>query len=128
MRPLAKPALPSTRDTPPMIVRTSHAVTRLGTQHGDPLIVDLTDLTIGSWDALWDALAEPCGLPTWFGRNLNAWIDTIHTGGISETIDDHPILIIRVRRTGLFEPGHVGGEAFAEVTNGTAYASVEFER
>ncbi|MEU6285701.1 barstar family protein, partial [Streptomyces sp. NPDC047028] len=21
----------------------------------------------------WDAVSEPCGLPGWFGRNLDAW-------------------------------------------------------
>ncbi|MFE4655028.1 barstar family protein [Streptomyces sp. NPDC056707] len=31
----------------------------------------------------WDAVAEPCGLPECFGRNLNAWSDIIETRGIS---------------------------------------------
>lgn len=31
------------------------------------------------------------GLPEWFGRNLDAWSDTIATRGISEVIDSHDI-------------------------------------
>ena len=50
-------------------------MSRYGRQDGEPLVVDLTRSTIYSWDQLWDALTEPCGLPSWFGRNLNAWID-----------------------------------------------------
>ena len=37
------------------------------------LIVDLTGCGIETWQDLWDSLVEPCGLPNWFGRNLNAW-------------------------------------------------------
>jgi hypothetical protein len=95
-------------------------------QDGAPLIVDLTNLMIESEDDLWDALSKECGLPDWFGRNLNAWIDTIDAGGISEVIDDHPLLIVRLRRTGIFELGDSDGEAFVEVTNRSDYGSVVF--
>ena len=64
-----------------------------------PLVVDLSAQVIESTDELWDLLAVPCGLPTWFGRNLDAWVDTLR-GGISEVIDEHPVLIIRVRPPG----------------------------
>jgi Rrf2 family protein len=34
-----------------------------------------------------DAVSGPCGLPVWFGRNLDAWSDRAETRGISEVID-----------------------------------------
>jgi hypothetical protein len=67
----------------------------------------------------------PCGLPGWFGRNLNAWRDTIDTGGISSEIDRHSKLIVRVAATGLFAPSNPAGVAFAQVTNASDYAAVE---
>ena len=100
-------------------------MSQLGRQDGDPLLVDLSDRTIESSSALWDALAKPCGLPGWFGRNLNAWWDTIDAGAISSVIDEHPNLVVRVAPTGIFAPGHPDGAAFAEVTNRSAYAAVE---
>jgi hypothetical protein len=103
----------------------SPLMTRLGTQDGDPLVVDLTGVTIHSWTELWDALATRCGLPEWFGRNLNAWWDTIDEGAIAGAIDAHPTMIVRLRRVGMFEPGDTGGEAFIEVTTRSEYASVE---
>jgi hypothetical protein len=54
---------------------------------------------IETWDELWDAPHEPCGLPSWFGRNLDAWSDTIHTGDISDVLDRH-FLRVTVRRAG----------------------------
>lgn len=53
----------------------------------------------------WDAVAEPCGLPEWFGRNLDAWSDTVHARGISEVIDSHDPLVVHVDQQGLFEGG-----------------------
>ncbi|MPY34061.1 barstar family protein [Streptomyces adustus] len=69
------------------------------------LIVDLRGRLIETPDDFWDAVSEPCGLPTWFGRNLDAWSDTINTRGISEVIDGHDILIVHVDQRGLFS-GH----------------------
>ena len=57
-------------------------MTDLGKQDGDPLAVGLTDQPIQTLCALWDALIKPCGLPARFGRNLDAWNDTLY-GGIS---------------------------------------------
>jgi Barstar (barnase inhibitor) len=101
-------------------------VTRLGVQEGEPLIVDLSDRIIDSWPALWDALAEPCGLPTWFGRNLDAWWDTLDHGAISSVLDAHPLLVLRFRPTGMFAPGRKDGAAFVEVTEESSYGKVEF--
>lgn len=82
------------------------------------LVVDLTGRQIDSWAQLWDALAEPCrcGLPTWFGRNLDAWWDTIQNGAISEVIDAHSNLVVRLCADGFF--GNDGdGRRFIDVTN-----------
>lgn len=53
------------------------------------LNVDLRGLPIETLNDFWDAVSGPCGLPEWFGRNLDAWSDTIETRGISEVIDSH---------------------------------------
>jgi hypothetical protein len=66
------------------------------------LVVDLRGRHIDTLDDFWDAVAEPCGLPGWFGRNVDAWHDTIHNRGISAVIDAHEVLIIHVDRAGLF--------------------------
>lgn len=100
-------------------------MSHLGRQEGDPLPVNLSDRTIESWSALWASLTQPCGLPDWFGRNLNAWWDTIDTGGISAVLDEHLKVVVRVAAGGMFAPGHPDGVAFAEVTNASAYAALE---
>jgi len=64
-------------------------------------------------------------LPKWFGRNLDAWWDTIDTGAISSVIDEHPHLIVRVAPNGIFAPGNPDGAAFAEVTSRSADANLE---
>jgi RNAse (barnase) inhibitor barstar len=89
-----------------------------------PLVVDLRDEVIESTDQLWDLLGSPCGLPAWFGRNLDAWVDTLH-GGISDAIDQRPLMIIRVRPRGLFSPGNERGSAVIEITNESGRARVE---
>lgn len=99
-------------------------MTALGRQEGEPLVVDLRSTLIEDWPQLWTLLAARCGLPVWFGRNLDAWWDTIQTGAISEAVDDHPFLIIRVRSNGLFAPG-AEGERFIRTTNDCDYASAE---
>ncbi|MFF3889224.1 barstar family protein [Streptomyces sp. NPDC001914] len=66
------------------------------------LVVDLRGRSIASLDDFWDAVAKPCGLPEWFGRNLDAWADTIQTRGISEVIDRYDVLVIHVDKQGIF--------------------------
>jgi hypothetical protein len=102
-------------------------VTKLGVHDGDPLFVDLRLGPITSWDGLWDALAGPCGLPEWFGRNLDAWTDTVGTGAISTVLDSQPYLIVRVLGEDLFAPGNADGLSFVEVTAGTGEGRVEID-
>ena len=66
------------------------------------LVVDLRNRTLDTLDDFWDAVSEPCGLPSWFGRNIDAWRDTIQVRGISELIDRHDAVIVHVDRAGLF--------------------------
>ena len=89
-------------------------------------MVDLRSDDIQNWSQLWDALADPCGLPSWFGRNLNAWWDTIQTGGISDILDDHPFVTVLISGRGLFAPG-ADGDGFIQTTNECEYARAEVE-
>ncbi|MEU4835400.1 barstar family protein [Streptosporangium sp. NPDC023615] len=66
-------------------------------------VVDLRGRRIETLDDFWDAVAEPCGLPRWFGRNLDTWSDTIHTRGTSKVIDNRDMLVVHVDRHGLLE-------------------------
>ena len=75
------------------------------------LVVDLRGRTIETLDDFWDALAQPCALPAWFGRNVEAWRDTIQARGISDLIDRHDAVVIHVDRAGLFSQKN--GEAKA---------------
>ena len=100
---------------------------RLGVREGDPLVVDLRSTPIDSWDELWDALVDPCGLPEWFGRNLDAWNDTLETGAISAALDAHPFLVVRVLRRGLFDPDNPEGLRFLETTASTGEGRVDIE-
>ncbi len=93
------------------------------------LVVDLRGRLIETLDDFWDAVSEPCGLPEWFGRNLDAWSDTIETQGISEVIDSHDALIVHVDQQGLFNghrqeakvlAGLFGGEQNQLVVHGLA--------
>jgi len=90
-------------------------MTEQGKQDGGPLVVDLRDTRIETFDDLWDALQVECDLPEWFGRNLDAWSDTLE-GGISARIDDHPLIIIKLRSRGLFAPGRWEGEVFIDIS------------
>jgi Barstar (barnase inhibitor) len=54
-------------------------------------------------------------LAGWFGRNLDAWWDTIQTGAIAPALDEHSTLIFYVGGP-RFWPGS-DGHAFIEVTN-----------
>ncbi|MDX3458741.1 barstar family protein [Streptomyces sp. ME02-8801-2C] len=82
------------------------------------LIVDLRGRLIETLNDFWDAVSEPCGLPEWFGRNLDAWSDTIETWGISEVIDSHDILIVHVDRRGLFSGLRQEGNVLVGVFDG----------
>ncbi|MEH0652187.1 barstar family protein [Streptomyces scabiei] len=82
------------------------------------LIVDLRGRLIETLDDFWDAVSEPCGLPEWFGRNLEAWSDTIETRGISEVIDSHDILIVHVDRQGLFDGHRPEANVLADIFDG----------
>ncbi|MFD5006233.1 barstar family protein [Streptomyces mutabilis] len=66
------------------------------------LVVDLRGRPIETLDDFWDAVAEPCGLPEWFGRNTEAWRDTIQTRGISEAIGSYDVLVVHVDKRGVF--------------------------
>ncbi|MDN3250816.1 MULTISPECIES: barstar family protein [unclassified Streptomyces] len=66
------------------------------------LEVDLRGRSIETLDDFWDAVAEPCGLPEWFGRNTEAWRDTIQTRGISDVIDSYDVLGVHVDKRGVF--------------------------
>ncbi|MGI5526837.1 barstar family protein [Streptomyces syringium] len=82
------------------------------------LIVDLRGRLIKTLNDFWDAVAEPCGLPEWFGRNLDAWSDTIETRGISAVIDSHDILIVHVDEQGLFDRHRQEATILASVFDG----------
>ncbi|MFE6713977.1 barstar family protein [Streptomyces sp. NPDC057695] len=82
------------------------------------LIVDLRGRLIKTLNDFWDAVSEPCGLPEWFGRNLDAWSDTIETRGISEVIDSHDVLIVHVDQQGLFEGHQQEADVLAGVFDG----------
>jgi hypothetical protein len=92
---------------------------------GNPLLVDLSAHMVKSTDQLWDLLAPPCGLPVWFGRNLDAWNDTLR-GGISELIDVHGSLIIRLRPMGLFADDDERGRAFVDASLRSGHVRFEF--
>lgn len=66
------------------------------------LVVDLRGRKIETLDDFWDAVSDSCGLPAWFGRNVEAWRDTIQVGGISDLIDRHDAIVVHVDRAGLF--------------------------
>jgi len=102
-------------------------IPNLGVRKGEPLVVDLRGVSISSSDELWNALEVPCGLPEWFGRNLNAWNDALGTGAISTVLEAHPYLIVRVLGRGLFAPGNADGLSFAEVTAHTGEGRVKIE-
>jgi hypothetical protein len=85
------------------------------------LAVDLTEVAIQDWTQLWDALSEPCGLPSWFGRNLDAWWDTIQGGEISSVVDRH-FLVIQLGANAFFRSGD--GARFVEITNQSDCARV----
>ncbi|MEU0168354.1 barstar family protein [Streptomyces iakyrus] len=82
------------------------------------LVVDLRGRLIETLDDFWEAVSKPCGLPEWFGRNLDAWSDTIKTRGISEVIDRHDKLIVHVDQRGLFSGHRQEAKVLADVFDG----------
>lgn len=82
------------------------------------LVIDLRGRRIETLDDFWDAVTGPCGLPDWFGRNLDAWADTIHGRGISDVIDRHGTLSVHVDRTGIFAANDPDARALGEVFDG----------
>jgi hypothetical protein len=82
------------------------------------LIVDLRNRPIETLDDFWDAIAEPCGLPEWYGRNLDAWSDAINARGISEVIDSYDNLVVHVDEQGLFDGSRREGNAPADIFDG----------
>jgi RNAse (barnase) inhibitor barstar len=83
------------------------------------LVVNMTHIAIHDWADLWEALSELCGLPSWFGRNLDTWWDTIEGRQISPTVDRH-FLVIQLRATEFFRTGD--GVRFVETTNESDFA------
>jgi hypothetical protein len=84
------------------------------------LVVDVSDRPIDGWDDLWGALVGPCGLPEWFGRNLDAWWDTIQGRGISDTIDRHFLVVLLP--DAVFFRADGDGMRFLETTNDSSFA------
>ncbi|MFJ9696010.1 barstar family protein [Kitasatospora sp. NPDC101183] len=82
------------------------------------LRIDLRGHAMETLNDFWDAVAGPCGLPEWFGRNLDAWSDTIETRGISEVIDSHDTLVIHVDRQGLFDGSRREAQVLADTFDG----------
>ncbi|MGR8009373.1 barstar family protein [Streptomyces hypolithicus] len=100
---------------------------RTGDSTGD-LTVDIRGVPLDSLDDFWDAVAAPCGLPGWFGRNLDAWWDAIEARGISEVIDAHGMLVVRADAAGIFAPGRPEGARVASVFADASRARLELGR
>ncbi|MFE2379706.1 barstar family protein [Streptomyces sp. NPDC059398] len=94
---------------------------------GSELVVDLRTLPLVSLDDFWDAVAGPCGLPGWFGRNLDAWWDVVETRGVSETVDAYALLVVRADAAGLFAPGQPDGARLAALFADTTRARLDLD-
>jgi hypothetical protein len=94
----------------------------------DDLVVDLRGRNLADLDAFWDAVAEPCGLPGWFGRNLDAWWDTVESRGVSPVIDAHDVLVVRAEPAGVFAPGNADGERLARLFTEATRARLELSQ
>lgn len=93
----------------------------------DELVVDLRGDDLSSLDDFWDAVAGPCGLPDWFGRNLDAWWDAVETRGISSVIDAHGVVVVKAYAQGLFGPGVTDGERLARVFTEATRARLDLD-
>lgn len=91
------------------------------------LVVDLRTLPLRTLDDFWDAVSGPCGLPDWFGRNLDAWWDTIEGRGISEIVDAHELVRVRARAAGLFAPGAPDGARLSALFAEADHARLDLE-
>lgn len=80
------------------------------------LTVDLRGQRIETLDDFWDAVVGPCGLPVWFGRNLDAWLDTIEAR--ADVIDGSEVLTVHVDRQGLFTGSCREAQVLAETFDG----------
>ncbi|PRH78898.1 hypothetical protein C6N75_12445 [Streptomyces solincola] len=78
------------------------------------LTVDLRGAAVGTLEDFWDAVAAPCALPGWFGRNLDAWADALNGGGVSAVVDGHT-LVVHADRRGLFAGDRPEARALAAV-------------
>lgn len=94
----------------------------------DDLVVDLRGRDPATLEAFWDAVAEPCGLPGWFGRNLDAWWDVVESRGVSSVIDAHDVLVVRAGTAGLFAPGNADGERLARLFAEATRARLELSQ
>ncbi|PZS03978.1 MAG: hypothetical protein DLM56_07700 [Pseudonocardiales bacterium] len=92
-----------------------------------PLVLDLREERIDTLEDFWDAVSGPLALPDWFGRNLDAWWDTIGTGHISSVIDAADPLVIQARRAGLFAPGNRDGAVLAQLLGESAHARLDLD-
>lgn len=77
--------------------------------------IDLSSRILESPDQVWDALTELCRLPKWFGRNLDAWHDTL-LGGITDEIDGRKVVVVRVLGNGIFSPTSEWTKRFIDST------------
>jgi hypothetical protein len=84
----------------------------------EDLVVDLRGRKMESLDDFWDAVSGPCGLPAWFGRNIDAWRDAIQVRGISDLIDRHDAVVVHVDRVGLFSRKNREARALRETFAG----------
>ncbi|MFC8454327.1 barstar family protein [Kitasatospora sp. NPDC057223] len=75
------------------------------------LVIDLRGRRIETLSDFWDAVMGPCMLPSWFGRNLDAWRDLTESvqGGLSDHLERHDKIVIRADAKGLFAPGNRHG-------------------
>lgn len=99
-------------------------MSRFGVHDGETRTLGLSDVAIATQDDLWDALSSRCQMPDWFGRDLDAWWDTIEAGGISEFIDEHEHLRL-VLPSAVLSLADDYGLRFMSVTNECTYASAE---
>ena len=83
------------------------------------LVVDLRGRKMETLDDFWDAVSGPCGLPAWFGRNTEAWRDTVQVRGISDLIDRHEVVVVHVDRAGLFSRKNREARALRETFAGS---------
>jgi uncharacterized protein YndB with AHSA1/START domain len=85
--------------------------------------IDLSSRVLETPDQVWDALTELCHLPKWFGRNLDAWCDTLR-GGITDAIDGTGVVVIRVVDNGIFSSKSGWARKFIDATEDEGHGKV----